>query len=92
MWEKSAFGSQAGPHSGRDGAVMDELKGTAREAGWWGKRKISRLPLPGGGEDAVICLSQVLKDFVARISLNLPDLSLSQSGHYAKFFKARVQW
>ena len=36
MWEKSAFGSQAGPHSGRDGAVMDELKKTAREAGWWG--------------------------------------------------------
>ena len=34
MWEKSAFGSQAGPHSGRDGAVVDELKRTAREAGF----------------------------------------------------------
>ena len=35
MWEKSTFDSQAGPHSGRDGAIMDELKKTAREAGWW---------------------------------------------------------
>lgn len=45
-----------------------------------------------GGEDAIICLSQVLKDLVARISLNFPDRSLCQTGHYAKnFFKAGTQ-
>lgn len=32
------------------------------------------------------CLSQVLKDLVARISLNFPDVSLCQTGHYAKNF------
>lgn len=45
------------------------------------------------GEDAIICLSQVLKDLVAGISLNFPDLSLCQTGHYAKkIFKAGTQW
>lgn len=55
-----------------------------------GERKVSRLP--GGGEDAVICLSQVLKDLVVKISLNFPYLSLCPTGHYARFFKAGIQW
>ena len=60
------------------------------KAGWWGKRKVSGLP--GGGEDAVICLSQVPKDLVVKVSLNFPYLSLCQTGHYARFFKAGIQW
>lgn len=54
-----------------------------REVEWCGEEELLGY---SGGEDAVICLLQVQKDLVARISLNFPDLSLCQTGHYAKFF------
>lgn len=60
------------------------------DTGQWGEEKGFRMR----EEDAPICLSQVLKDLVARISLNFPDPSLFQTGHYAKkkIFKAGIQW
>lgn len=51
------------------------------------------LQVPREGQDAAVCLSQVLKDLVARISLNFPDPSVCQTGHYTKIiFKAGIQW
>lgn len=54
-----------------------------REVGGWGRERFLGYP---GGKRAVTCLSEVLKDLEARISLNFPDISLCQTGHYAKIF------